>query len=301
MKTKLAMGRCVAARSFWLAFVVVVTVCQVNSAKGAETQDRSGSAKPSLAVTELPSFEAMLSMAMQNNPDMRVAESAMRSAQVNLDRVRLQVAKEIKTFREQWQVESAAWRNAEATEKNAERVLAIPDGAVSGSKVIEAKSIIQASRIQMELSQAHLREMKLMLPLLLGAALSDERGETQQQKATSTIDTKSDDVEKLLRERLQTLVEVARLQEQAYKQGESSFDSVLSAQTEVLTARLELAKTPPERISIREELVAAARQLQDVTERKYQAQQATQTDVLRAKALRLRADADLLQERGKQP
>ncbi len=107
-----------------------------------------------------------------------------------------------------------------------------------------------------------------------------------------------DNVEKLLHERLGMLVEIAKLQLQAYQQGESNFEAVLSAQTDVLSARLELAKTVEERIMIRKNLLETARQLEEVTTRLVQAREASQIDVLRAKALRLRAEADLLRERG---
>lgn len=300
MKSQSVVNRCVAGWCFGAAFFVV-TICHVNSAKPDETGHSNGTADASSALPELPAFETMLSIALKNNPDVRRAESGLLTAQAELDRVRLQVAKQIKTFREQWQSERAVLVAAEANAQDAERLSTLPEGTISGTKVLESKRQLQASRRRAEMAQGGIREMKLMLPLLLGTTITEELGQKPAAGKNTVPSTKSDDVKKLLGERLQTLVEIAKLQEQAYKQGRSSLDAALSAQADVLYARLELAKTPAERITIREELLGAARQLQEVTDRMFQAREASQVDLLKAKALRLRAEADVIQERGGKP
>ena len=107
------------------------------------------------------------------------------------------------------------------------------------------------------------------------------------------------EVEKLLRQRLQVLIEAARLQQEAYKAGEVRFDAVASLQLDVLAARLELAKKSDERIKIRRETLEMAAQIEKFTTRLLRANEATQVDVLKAKALRLRAEADLKREQSK--
>lgn len=104
------------------------------------------------------------------------------------------------------------------------------------------------------------------------------------------------DAKELLRERLRLLGEVARLQREAYSQGEATFDAVVSAEFEVLNARLELAATAAERITIRGAMLDSAIQLEKIVAQLLKEGQATPIDVLRAKCLRLRAKADLLRE-----
>ncbi len=107
------------------------------------------------------------------------------------------------------------------------------------------------------------------------------------------------EVEKLLRERLQVLIEAARLQKQAYNAGQVRFDAVASIQLDVLAARLELAKKSDERIKIRRENLEIAAQIEKFTTRLLRAGEATRVDALKAKALRLRAEADLKREQSK--
>jgi len=104
-------------------------------------------------------------------------------------------------------------------------------------------------------------------------------------------------VNELLSERESVLVQVSKLQRAAYERGEASLDSVLASETDVLLAKLELADTAEQRIAIRESLVDAARQLEEAAKRLFEAGQCSQVDTLKAKALRLRAEADLIHER----
>lgn len=114
-------------------------------------------------------------------------------------------------------------------------------------------------------------------------------------------ESKSDDskkrVNELLQERLTVLDQIAKLQRKLYEQGEASIDSVLTAETEVLVGKLELATTRDERIAIRESLVEISRQLEAIAKKTVEAAEGAQSDVLKAKALRLRSEADLIRER----
>ncbi len=101
----------------------------------------------------------------------------------------------------------------------------------------------------------------------------------------------------VLKERLTVLAEIVELQRKAYELGEVQFNSVLTAETDLLSAKLELAQTPAERITILETMVENARRLEEVVERLSQAREATAMDRLKAKAFRLRVQADLLRAR----
>jgi len=105
------------------------------------------------------------------------------------------------------------------------------------------------------------------------------------------------DVERLLRQRLTVLEEVANLEEQAYRTGSTSFSSTLVARQAVLEAKLELAKDAAERVQIREEMLKSAQALERAAEALTKAAEAPRTNLLAASANRLRAEADLLLER----
>jgi hypothetical protein len=107
----------------------------------------------------------------------------------------------------------------------------------------------------------------------------------------------ADSAEKLLRERLEVLEEIARLEEAAYGEGSRGFDRVATARMEVLSAKLELAKMRDERIAIREEFATIARQYEAAAEAGFKASIISRPEYLKAKAFRLRAEADLARER----
>lgn len=105
------------------------------------------------------------------------------------------------------------------------------------------------------------------------------------------------DVEQLLKERLQVLQEIVDFQERAYRQGEAAFPSVLAAHEAVLSAKLELAKMPRDRIAILEGLLKSARELEKVTAELVKTREVPRVDYLKAVAQRLRVQADLARER----
>jgi outer membrane protein TolC len=118
--------------------------------------------------------------------------------------------------------------------------------------------------------------------------------------AWSTLDASSaEDAKELLQERRAVLQQVVVLQREAYQRGEAKFDTVLFGEKELLDADLELSEHPAQRIEIHERLAATMQQLEDISARLYQAGQASQADYLKAKAARLRAQADLIRARAK--
>jgi hypothetical protein len=105
------------------------------------------------------------------------------------------------------------------------------------------------------------------------------------------------DVEKILRERLAVLEEAARLLQQAYAAGQTSLAGTLDANKELFEAQLELARTPAERVQVREQILKNAETLEQAVEKIVQAAEGPRMNLLRARAARLRAQADLVQER----
>lgn len=144
--------------------------------------------------------------------------------------------------------------------------------------------------------QTHPRILAAFLLTVLAGALTSVLLSDEPAKSPPAKDSVAD----LLQERLQVLTALARLQQAAYQSGAAPLNDVLAAEGEVLSAKLELAKTKAERLEILEQIVANARQIEDITQALFAAQSGGQADVLRAKAFRLRAQADLLRERGAQ-
>ncbi len=87
--------------------------------------------------------------------------------------------------------------------------------------------------------------------------------------------------------------EIEGLQREAYRQGEATFEVVVSAELDVLQARLELASTSEERNRVRREMLGPATQLEQIVTELFKARQSTSADVLRAKCLRLRRNRPL--------
>ena len=105
------------------------------------------------------------------------------------------------------------------------------------------------------------------------------------------------EVETILRERLGLLQEVAKLRHEAYRSGSASLASTLASDQAVLEAELELAKSPGDRVRVREEMLKVAETLEKAAEKLSQASEAPRMNLLAARASRLRATANLVLER----
>lgn len=103
----------------------------------------------------------------------------------------------------------------------------------------------------------------------------------------------------LLKERRDTLRQLAQDVEQCYRAGRATLDSLIRASNLLLEAELDLAKTKAERIAIYEKLVANLRQLEKAAEARHQAGApgGGVSEVLSAKADRLKAEIQLAREK----
>ena len=109
------------------------------------------------------------------------------------------------------------------------------------------------------------------------------------------------DVEKILRERLVVLRETAKLQREAHRIGAAALTAIVETDKTVLDAELELAATKAERVRVREEMLKIAETLETTVSQLAKANEAPHVDMLRARANRLRAAADLALERKTAP
>lgn len=232
----------------------------------------------------LPSLDSMLATALKHN-------SEVRAARVELDRIRLQVAKEIRVFREEWRAARAVLAKVTPLQREFDRLKEVGPGAISGKRLLEAEPALDAARARATDAAEKMKELRSLLPHLLGheaAALSIAHHAHNRKGGPP--------VAKLLDERLALLGEIVELYQAAYKSSEVSFDAVASAQRDLLQARLELANSANERVKIRREMVQVSQYIEKVTKQLFQAKQTSKPDMLKATASRLRAEADLKRE-----
>lgn len=275
----------IASCSLAIVSVALVVAGHVSSAENRKTASPQNEKSP-------PSFESLCAAALTHNAEVKVAEA-------QLERARLQVTKEVMSYHQQWQAASATLAAATAELKQAEQDVARLKplaGAVSGEKLLAAQRQADAARQRAAAAKQQLSAVKSMLAFIVGTPVSAEQEDnaTDEQRAAEEM---PDSVEKLLQERLRYLTQLAELQREAYQSGETGVDAVLSAQQKVLAAKLELAKTPQDRIEIRQQLLDSARQLENIVHQASRAKVASRADVLSAKAWTLRVEADLERER----
>ena len=107
----------------------------------------------------------------------------------------------------------------------------------------------------------------------------------------------SAETKKLLLERRNVLKQVADLQGKAYENGQVRIEPLLLAQRDLFEAELELAEMKRQRIDICERLVKAMENIEAVTQKQNRAGERTIIDILSSKAARLKAQAQLANER----
>jgi outer membrane protein TolC len=109
-----------------------------------------------------------------------------------------------------------------------------------------------------------------------------------------------DPLQDLLKQRRDTLRELVDYLEAAFRQGVGSAESVALASSELLDAELDMAQSKAERIAIREKMVENLKEQEKMVEARNQAGMSRPGEMLRARAGRLKAEIDLLREKGTQ-
>jgi hypothetical protein len=125
-----------------------------------------------------------------------------------------------------------------------------------------------------------------------------EQKAASKQEAALTQDQASKQLEALLKERRDTLRQMVENLEVGQRSGTGITElSVLHARNELLDAELDLAKTREERVAVREKMVANLKVIEKAAEMQYRMGTTTPETLLRAKAARLKAEAQLLREK----
>ncbi len=104
----------------------------------------------------------------------------------------------------------------------------------------------------------------------------------------------------LMQERRAVLEQLVKVQSESYQRGEAGFESVVTAREDLLHAELELETRREERIKLLETFVEVAAQWEKMVMQRYRAGHVSVADVLKGRALHLKAQVDLLRERRKE-
>jgi catalase len=97
-------------------------------------------------------------------------------------------------------------------------------------------------------------------------------------------------------ERRDALQEAAKTAEKGYRAGVMDYKSMKRINIELLNAELDLAMDRPGRVAVRERLVEQFKKIEKEFAERVAVAQASSTDLLEAKAARLKAEIDLLLE-----
>jgi outer membrane protein TolC len=183
-------------------------------------------------------------------------------------------------------------------------------GAVPERSVLRARIDLAEARIRLEMQAllaVHQKEVARVEELAkLGAipqSVADEARQNLDQtrgrirlvkapadgEAAATQVAASDAVKELLKERLATVAEIDRLVQAAYRAREASLDQVHQTKAALLAAQLDLAETKDDRIKVHQEMVTHAEEWTKIVAQMAKANEATATDVLKAKARLLEA------------
>jgi outer membrane protein TolC len=104
-------------------------------------------------------------------------------------------------------------------------------------------------------------------------------------------------IERLLKQRRDTLRQVVELANAEYGAGRATQTDVVHATESLIEAELELTTDKAERIALREKRVESLRNLEQYTRAKQLVAVATSAELLAATAARLKAEIELLRER----
>ncbi len=100
----------------------------------------------------------------------------------------------------------------------------------------------------------------------------------------------------LRKERLDALREAAKMAEEAYRGGAIDYASIPRIKIELLNAELDLAPDRAARVAVRERMVEQLRDVEKSTAQRVESALAPSSELLEAKAGRLKAEIDLLLE-----
>ena len=135
----------------------------------------------------------------------------------------------------------------------------------------------------------------LLLAVALGVVLCTQDAESQD-TPVSSFDEQLNDLLVKRRDTMRKLLDVVTL---LYQEGSSDFNKVVSAQSGLLDAKLQLATKKEERIQIYVQQVEVSRSLERLLMQQHASGEASVEQVLASTAAKLQAEIDLLKEQGK--
>jgi outer membrane protein TolC len=102
-------------------------------------------------------------------------------------------------------------------------------------------------------------------------------------------DKKDGRLKELLNERLTVLTQLVKASQSGYVTGKVPFERLLEAQRALLHAKLEMCESDKERIALLNDMVALTKEFEKTARARYESGNATQSDVLIARAAHLDA------------
>ena len=228
----------------------------------------------------LINLQEMLAIALKHNPDVRAAEASVRSAEVELDRTRLEVVQKVIAFRQRWQTQQSAVRQAEVEVAEYERM-----AQLAKRGVVSQLQLMAAARApdRLSLQKTKLSEIEAELPFLLGQAPG--------QAATPNV-SRGDQI--IRDEALPKARKILDLAQRAHQQGEAGILAVAAANRDVLDWELQLAENKSKKVAILREHRKLLESMLSVAKVRHDAGQATAADVLRAELEIAKLDLRLL-------
>jgi len=245
---------------------------------GTEKALPSKSAEPSPPAErppapQIPSLEEMLAVALKHNPEVRAAEAKVRAAEADMDRTRLEVVQNIVAFRQRWQ---AQWQQLTVAE---EELRSIEAAHRAGVKMSAAAAQAQA---RVALMRAKLGEIAAEMPFLLGSTARD-------------VSTTTDPVRQKAEAMLKLAQQGYELTVEEFRTGKVDLMHTYPWSVRWMEAQRTLAQTKSERIAAVEAHVARLKPLEAITWSKYQAGQATMSEVVTMRFYVAQAELQLAQ------
>lgn len=104
----------------------------------------------------------------------------------------------------------------------------------------------------------------------------------------------------LMKERRDVLQSVVQWRERQYASGSVDLPLLIRAKLALGDAELDLAGSKAERLAVRQQQLDSLRELEHALKMRFDTGRVTETDLLESKAERLKAEIDLLREKGEQ-
>ena len=109
-----------------------------------------------------------------------------------------------------------------------------------------------------------------------------------------------DQIKQLQKERVKDLTNIVQIMTRLYESGiNTEFRQVISAQTELINAQLDMTDNLKERIALLEDQSKLMKTMLDLTEQRLHVATSSEVDMLSVKSFYLKSQIDLLKERQK--